>query len=59
MTFTATTFDAVALIGFRSLYSESFEVALHGAAWILWGAGLGLMLGYYYEAKEKAIAKNS
>ena len=51
MTFTATFLDAIALSWFRSLYSESFEVALHGAAWILWGAGLGLLLSYYYDWK--------
>lgn len=52
MTFTATFLDAIALTWFRNLYSESFEVALHGAAWILWGVGLGLLLTYYYEQKS-------
>lgn len=51
MTFTATTLDAVALTYFRQLYSESFDVALHGAAWILWGAGLGLFFALYFSEK--------
>lgn len=46
MTFAATFLDAVALTWFRPLYSRSFEVALHGAAWILWGVGLGLLFAY-------------
>ena len=56
MTFTATFLDAVALTWFRRLYSESFEVALYGAAWILWGAGLGLLLSFYLEVKGKKSA---
>ena len=46
MTFTAAMLDGVALAWFRFLYSVSFDVALHGAAWILWGAGLGLLFAY-------------
>lgn len=52
MTFTATLLDAVALTWFRQLYSESYEVALHGAAWILWGAGLGLLLAYCLDGRS-------
>jgi hypothetical protein len=51
MTFTATFLDGVALTWFRKLYSESFEVALHGAAWILWGVGLGLLFSFYLDLK--------
>ena len=51
MTFTATTCDAIAFTWFRSVYSESYEIALYGAALILWGAGLGLMLAYYFDSK--------
>jgi hypothetical protein len=51
MTFTATFLDAVALTWFRELYSESFEVALHGAAWILWGVGLGLLFSFYFDLR--------
>ena len=52
MVFTATFLDAIALTWFRSLYSASFEVALLGAAWILWGVGLGLLMAYYYDQKR-------
>lgn len=51
MTFTATFLDGIALTWFRQLYSQSFEVALHGASWILWGAGLGLLFSFYLEQK--------
>jgi Family of unknown function (DUF5367) len=49
MTFTAAFLDGIALTWFRQLYSESFEVALHGAAWILWGVGLGLLFALVLE----------
>ncbi|GAB2603399.1 DUF5367 family protein [Spirosoma areae] len=52
MTFTATFLDAIALVWFRQLYSQSVEVALHGAAWILWGAGLGLLFSYYFDIND-------
>ena len=55
MTCTATFLDAVALTYFRQLYSGSFEVALHGAAWILWGAGLGLLFSFYFSQKSARI----
>lgn len=48
MTLTAAMLDGLALAWFRSLYSASLEVALHGAAWILWGAGFGLLLAYLF-----------
>jgi hypothetical protein len=38
--------DAVALTWFQPLYSAQDDVAYHGAALILWGAGLGLLLPY-------------
>jgi hypothetical protein len=53
MTFTAAFLDAVALTWFRQLYSESYEVALYGAAWILWGAGVGLLFSFYLDVKGK------
>lgn len=46
MTITATFFDGIALTWFRQIYAESFETALYGAAWILFGAGVGLLIGY-------------
>ncbi len=54
MTFTATFLDAGALVGFRKLYSSSFEVAMHGAAWILWGVGIGLLLAFYFERRSES-----
>jgi hypothetical protein len=57
MTFTATFCDGIALVWFRQIYSDSFEIALHGAALILWGVGLGLLFAYILEirGKKKAI----
>jgi Family of unknown function (DUF5367) len=46
MTITATFLDGIALTWFRQLYAETFEIALYGAAWILFGAGVGLLFGY-------------
>jgi hypothetical protein len=51
MTFTATFLDAVALVWFRHLYSDSFEVAMYGSAWILWGVGIGLLLSFIVDVK--------
>lgn len=51
MTLTATLLDSIALARFRQLYGDSFEVALCGAAWILWGAGLGLLFAYLLDRK--------
>lgn len=53
MTFTATFLDAIALTCFRELYSPSFEVTSYGAAWILWGVGLGLLFAFYLSNKNK------
>jgi Family of unknown function (DUF5367) len=46
MTLTAALLDGIALAFFRNLYAQSFEVALHGAAWILWGVGIGLLFAF-------------
>ena len=54
MILTATFLDALALTWFRELYSPSFEVAMHGAAWILWGVGLSLLFSFYFD--QKAIS---
>jgi hypothetical protein len=51
MTFTATWLDAIAFTWLHSLYHDSQEIALHGAALILWGAGLGLFFAYLLEQK--------
>jgi predicted membrane chloride channel (bestrophin family) len=52
ITLTATFLDSIALALFRQLYSQSFEVALHGAALILWGVGLGLLLAFYLDSRR-------
>lgn len=52
MTFSATSCDTVALTWFQSLYSSSDAIAFHGAALILWGAGLGLLFAYYLQVKS-------
>jgi hypothetical protein len=53
MTFTATFCDGIALVWFRQIYSDSFEIALHGAALILWGVGLGLLFAFILEIRGK------
>jgi hypothetical protein len=53
MTLTATFCDGIALTWFRQIYSESFEIALHGAALILWGVGLGLLFAFILEIKNQ------
>jgi hypothetical protein len=55
MTFTAAMLDGVALAWFRPLYSPSFDVALHGASWILWGAGLGLLFAHILHRTQKPV----
>ncbi len=53
MTFTAVFLDGTVLTWGRSFYAEDYEVALHGAAWILWGGGLGLLFGYLLERRVR------
>jgi Family of unknown function (DUF5367) len=55
MTTTATFLDGIALTWFRTLYSSSFEVAMFGAALILWGAGLGLLFAYFLENRQTGL----
>ncbi len=57
MTLTATFCDTIALTWFQSLYSNSTDIAFHGAALILWGAGLGLLIAYYLEKVSIQNAK--
>jgi hypothetical protein len=52
MTFTATFCDGIALVWFRQIYSDSFVIALHGAALILWGVGLGLLFAFILEVRN-------
>jgi hypothetical protein len=53
MTITATFLDGAALAWFRQLYAQTFEVALYGAAWILWGVGAGLFLGHFMTSRNR------
>lgn len=55
MTIMATLLDGIALAWFRQLYSQSFEIAFHGAAWILWGVGLGLLFAYLLEIRTQKV----
>jgi hypothetical protein len=47
MTITATFCDGIALTWFRKLYAETYEVSHYGSAWILFGLGVGLLIGYF------------
>ena len=49
MTYTATFLDGIALTWFHRLYANSYEIALSGAALILWGAGMGLCMAHLME----------
>jgi hypothetical protein len=57
LTITATLLDGIALTWFRSLYSQSFEVALYGAAWILWAVGWGLLFGLLLDTRKVKLDK--
>jgi Family of unknown function (DUF5367) len=46
MTITASFCDEIAFIQFRQIYSESYEVSHYGAAWILTGVGVGLLIAW-------------
>ena len=52
MTMVATLLDGSALTWFSQLYADSHEVAHYGAAWILWGAGVGLLLAYFMTERK-------
>jgi hypothetical protein len=54
ITITATFLDGIAMTRFRQVYAESFEIAFNGAAWILWGVGVGLLFGFLIsDSREK------
>jgi hypothetical protein len=52
MTFTATSCDAIAFTWFHHIYNSNLQIALNGAALILWGAGLGLAFAYYLDTRK-------
>jgi Family of unknown function (DUF5367) len=47
MTITACFCDEIALTWFRQIYAETYEVSHYGAAWILSGVGVGLLIAYF------------
>ncbi len=51
-TFTAMFCDGIALAWFRFIYSSNYEIALHGAASILWGGAAGLFIGHILTNKN-------
>lgn len=59
ITLTAAALDAIALSWFRWLYSESFEVALHGAALILWGVSVGLLFAFVLDWRGQRATSGS
>lgn len=52
ITLTAMLLDGIALTWFRGLYSDKYEVSHHGAAFILFGVGVGLSLAYFLSDKN-------
>lgn len=52
MTYTATFLDGIALTWFYRLYANSYEIALFGAALILWGVGMGLCMAHILEQRQ-------
>lgn len=56
MTFSAVFLDGLVLAWYHPLYAASYEVALHGAAWILWGGGMGLFWAWFFEWRKQAKA---
>ena len=55
MTITATFCDEIAFIQFRQIYAESYEVTHYGAAWILSGVGVGLLLGFFMNHEKESL----
>lgn len=55
MTIAATFCDGIALTWFRGIYAESYEVSHYGAAWILFGAGVGLLIAYFVNEAQTRI----
>jgi len=51
-TFTAMFCDGIAVAWFRFIYSSNYEIALHGAASILWGGAAGLFIGHILTNKS-------
>ncbi|MDW3647106.1 MAG: DUF5367 family protein [Bacteroidia bacterium] len=56
MTSSAIFLDGIALTWFQWIYHESVEIALHGAAWILWAGGIGLLLTFLHSKNRKELA---
>jgi Family of unknown function (DUF5367) len=54
MTATATLLDGLALAWFSRLYADTSTTAHAGAAWILWGAGIGLVVALVHGRVESS-----
>jgi hypothetical protein len=52
ITLTAALLDGIALTWFRQLYGQTFEIALFGAALILWGVGLALLFAFILDGRS-------
>ncbi len=52
MTAAATLLDGVALAWFPALYGGDVTLVAHAGATILWGAGVGLVLGFLFNRTE-------
>jgi hypothetical protein len=55
ITLTATFLDGIALAWFRQLYGQTFEIALFGAALILWGVSLALLFGFILDSRSSTM----
>jgi hypothetical protein len=51
MTMTALLLDGVAFAWFPALYSRDPAILIAGAAVILWGAGIGLVIGFVMDSR--------
>ncbi len=56
MTATATLLDGMALAWFSQLYADTSTTAHAGAAWILWGAGVGLVIALIHGSRGRSLA---
>ena len=52
VTFSYALLDGVALMAFTDWYHHSKELALYGAAWIIWSTGWALLLAYGMAARQ-------
>jgi hypothetical protein len=51
-TITATLMDGTVLTWFQTIYSQDSAKLLLIAAWLLWGGGMGLAVGYWQSNRQ-------